>query len=97
MRRLGAEDEMKQAWREFLATLPPEERLEGLPEKEILAARSWRNFVATLSLEERLERLPAKEVLATLFAKGALAGLSPEANEILRKELQGDDPTAPAE
>jgi hypothetical protein len=66
MQHLGAEDEMKQAWREFLATLPPEERLEGLSPEERLGGLSPKVRVKGLSPEERLEGLSPEERLKGL-------------------------------
>jgi hypothetical protein len=40
MQHLGSEDQMEQALRDFLATLPPEERLEGLSPEERLRGLS---------------------------------------------------------
>jgi hypothetical protein len=47
MQHLGSEDQMQQALRDFLATLSPEERLEGLSPKKRLEGLS----------PEELERL----------------------------------------
>ncbi|MBV9123783.1 MAG: hypothetical protein JO112_10535 [Planctomycetes bacterium] len=47
MQHLGAEDQMEQALKDFLATLPPKERLEGLSPEERLEGLS----------PEELERL----------------------------------------
>jgi hypothetical protein len=53
MQHLGAEDELKQVLRDLLATMSPQERLEGLPARERLEG---------LSLEERLEGLTPEQL-----------------------------------
>jgi hypothetical protein len=52
MQHLGSE-ELQRVWRDILATMTPEERLDGLPARERLKG---------LSVEERLEGLSAKEL-----------------------------------
>ena len=78
MQHLGAEDEMQQAWRDFLASLSLEERLEGLSPEE------RRDFLASLPPEERrdlLASLPPEELhdfLASLPPEERLEGLPAE-------------------
>ena len=81
MQHLSTEDYMEKALLDLVASLPLETRLAGLEEQAL------RDLVATLPLETRLAGLPPEQ---------RLAGLSPEAKEVLRKQLQGDDPSAPA-
>jgi hypothetical protein len=52
MQHLGTENEMRQAWRDLLATLTPEERLEGLSPDEM--QRLVRDNLATLTPEDVL-------------------------------------------
>jgi hypothetical protein len=52
MQHLGTENEMRQAWRDLLATLTPEERLEGLSPEEM--QRLVRDNLATLTPEDVL-------------------------------------------
>jgi hypothetical protein len=56
MQHLGSEEEMEKVLRDFLASLPPQERLEGLSSKERLRGLSAEECIAGLSPEE-LERL----------------------------------------
>jgi len=62
MQHLGTEDEMKQAMRDLLATLPIEERLAGLSESEILAHISIAKLLANLPLEQRLQGLAPEDL-----------------------------------
>jgi hypothetical protein len=61
MQHLGSE-QMEQMLRDFLATLPPEERLEGLPPKERLKGLSPEERLEGLSPEERLRGLSPEEL-----------------------------------
>ncbi len=61
MQHLGSE-EMEQVLRDFLATLPPEERLEGLPPTERLKGLSAEERLEGLSPEERLRGLAPEEL-----------------------------------
>jgi hypothetical protein len=79
MQHLGSE-QMQQVLRDILATMTPEERLEGLPPEERLKGLSLRDILATMTPEERLEGLSPEE---------RLKGLSPEELERLRRLLQG--------
>jgi hypothetical protein len=86
MQHLGSEDQMQQVLRDILATLPPEERLEGMPPKERLQGLApedmqqvLREFLATLPPEERLKGLSLEE---------RIKDLSPEELERLRQLLQ---------
>jgi hypothetical protein len=109
MQHLGTEDEMEQALRDLVASLPAEQRLAGLepqalrdlvaslPPEQRLAGLNLRDVVASLPPEERLAGLSPRERVAGLSPKELLAGLSSEAKEALRKQLQGDAPPAPAE
>lgn len=56
MQHLGSEDEMKQAWHDLLASLTPEERLEGLSPEERLRGLAPEAILRGLPPEE-LERL----------------------------------------
>jgi hypothetical protein len=56
MQHLGAEDQMEKVLRDFLATLPPEERLEGLSPAERLRGLSPEDLLRGLSPDDR-ERL----------------------------------------
>ena len=56
MQHLGSEDQMEQTLREFLATLPPEDRVRGLSLEERLKGLSLEELLRGLSPEE-LERL----------------------------------------
>jgi hypothetical protein len=97
MQHLGAEDQMPQVLRDFLASLSLEERLVGISPKELLQGLSpdqlqqaWRNLLVSRSPEERLEGLSPEE---------RLRGLSPEELERLRQLLQAqakaDKPSRP--
>ena len=95
MQHLGTEDEMEQALRNLVASLPPETRLEGLAPEQRLAGLSPKERVAGLSPKELLASLSSKDVLASLppaerlaglSPKELLANLSPEAKEALRKQ-----------
>jgi hypothetical protein len=56
MQHLGAEDQMQLTWRDLLASLPPEERLEGLSPEQRLEGLSPEDRLRGLSPEE-LEQL----------------------------------------
>ena len=56
MQHLGTEDEMQQAWRDLLATLSPEERLEGLSPEKRLEGLSPEELLRGLTAAKR-ERL----------------------------------------
>ena len=62
MQHLGSEDQMQQVLRDFLATLPPKERLKSLSVEERLEGLSPEERLKGLSSEE-LERL--KQLLQT--------------------------------
>jgi hypothetical protein len=77
MQHLGAEDQMQQALRDLLASLPPEELLGALsPQRD---RQALHDFLASLSPEQRLAGLPPEE---------RLRGLSPEELERLKQLLQ---------
>ena len=124
MQHLGTEDEMEQALRNLVASLPLEQRVTdqdlynlvaSLPLEQRVTDQDLYNLVASLPLEQRvtdqdlcelvaslppetrLAGLSPKERVAGLSPKELLASLSPEAKEALRKQMQGDDPPAPAE
>ncbi len=85
MQHLGTEDEMQRAWRDLLATLPPEERLEGLSPEERLEGLSPEERLEGLSPEERLHGLTPDEMrqawrdlLVTLSPEERLEGMSAE-------------------
>jgi hypothetical protein len=93
MPHLGSEDQMRQTLRDFLATLPAEELLEGLSRQA--GRQALRDFLATLSPEELLrglspekKRQAARDLLASLPPEERLQGLSPEELERLRQLLQ---------
>jgi hypothetical protein len=77
MQHLGSEDQMKQVWRDLLATLSPEERLEGLSPEERLRG-----------LASQKGRQALRDFLATLPPEELLRVLTPEAKERLRELLQ---------
>ena len=83
MQHLGTEDEMQQAWRDLLATLSPEERLEGLSPEVRLEG---------LSSEVRLEGLSPKERLKGLSPEEMLRELTAAERERLRLLLQQPPP-----
>jgi hypothetical protein len=62
MQHLGAEDEMEQALRDFLATMSPEERLQGLSPEERLQGLSPEERLRGLPPEERLRGLTTEEL-----------------------------------
>jgi hypothetical protein len=93
MQHLGAEDQMEQVLRDFLASLPVEERLRGLSPED----PSLQEFLASLPVEERLRGLSPEdpslqEFLASLPVEERLRGLSPE-----DPSLQGFLANLPAE
>ena len=63
-------------WRQWLARLPPEERLRGLPPEEVLSRYAPEEVLSRYAPEERLHGLPPEE---------RLRGLSPE--ELQRLEV----------
>jgi hypothetical protein len=60
MQHLGTEDQMPQALRDFLASLPIEDRLLGLSDEK--KQQVVRTLLASLPLEERLRGLSPEEV-----------------------------------
>jgi hypothetical protein len=62
MQHLGAEDELKQVFRDIVASMTPEERLQGLSEEEILAHTSIDKLLARIPLEQRLRGLTPEEL-----------------------------------
>jgi hypothetical protein len=74
MQHLGTENQMQQAWRDLLASLSLEERLEGLSAEQRL--RVGRELLTTVSFEERLRVW--RDLLATVPIEKRLEGLSPE-------------------
>jgi hypothetical protein len=89
MQHLGAEDEMQQALRDILATLPPEDRLRGLTPEEL------RRGLAPDQMQQAL-----RDILATLPPEELVRGLAPDALERLRRLLQGPakaDNSSPSE
>jgi hypothetical protein len=85
MQHLGSEDEMAQALRDLLASLPPEELLAGLER-----SRALRDLVASLPPEERLEGLTPEQ---------RLEGLAPAELErlkvLLLRQTKDDDTARP--
>jgi hypothetical protein len=73
MQHLGAEDELKQVFRDLWATMSPKERL------QVLSPEERRRLLARLPLEERLQGLTLEQ---------RLQGLTPEGLEQVRKLLQ---------
>jgi hypothetical protein len=61
MQHLGAEDEMQLTWRDLLASLPPEERMEGIAPQERIKGLSPEDRLEGLSLEDRLRGLSPEE------------------------------------
>jgi hypothetical protein len=90
MQHLGSEDQMDQALRAFVATLPPKERVEGLSPQERLLGLSLGDFLATLPPAERLKGLSPEE---------RLQGLSPveleRLRQLLRAQTKADNGTSP--
>jgi hypothetical protein len=62
MQHLGAEDELKQVLRAINASLSPQERLEGLPDEELLKRLSPEKRLEGLSPEERVKGLSPDEL-----------------------------------
>ena len=104
MQHLGTEDEMQQALRDIVATLPPEVRLAGLSIEERIEGvspeqmqQAWRDIRAALPPKERLEGLspseilehtPIDKLLASISPEQLLQVLAPEQLEQLRKLLR---------
>ena len=76
MQHLGTEDQMKQAWRDFLATLPPEERLEGLSPEERLEAWRRKNGMRVAQTFPAPTRHPRNGSKACRRRRTRLKGLS---------------------
>jgi hypothetical protein len=62
MQHLGTDDELKQVLREIVATMSPEERLEGLSAEERVEGLSTEERLEGLSTEERLRGLTPEQL-----------------------------------
>lgn len=78
---------------ELLNSLPPEERLKGLPAEAIRNALPVEERLKGLPAEERLKGLPAEERLKGLTADEMLHALPPEVLEALKQRMREDDAT----
>jgi hypothetical protein len=94
MQHLGTEDEMAQAIRDLLASMPVEQRLEGLsPErvfKELESRHALRDLLASMPVEQRLEGLSPEQLLRELESRRALRDLL--ASMPVEQRLEGLSP-----
>ena len=81
---------VRQSIDEFLASLPPQERLKGLPAEERLKGLAAEERLKGLPAEERLKDVPAQERLKGLSAEEVVKGLPPETLEALIRRLKAN-------
>jgi hypothetical protein len=90
MQHLGSEDEMHQVMRDLLASLPIEQRLEGVSPEQLRQA---------LPPEQLRQALPPEERIKGLSPEQLLEALSPEARErfkeLLQQQTKADDRANP--